>query len=132
VVVTRGGGGGDNDGTQSVLGCKFADDVLIDAPRVVSAEMIASLEIGLVVSGDTHEGGDADITPCQGRLAEPPPHAVPKQMGIFQEVPVKSTLTVDTVVQRILEQEETHRTRYKRKSRAEAEYYSSRYSTHSS
>jgi len=36
----------------SVLGCKFADDVLIDAPPVISKDMIDYLNIHLVVKGE--------------------------------------------------------------------------------
>jgi hypothetical protein len=37
----------------SVLGCKYADDVLIDAPEVVTHEMLASLRIDVVLIGCT-------------------------------------------------------------------------------
>jgi ethanolamine-phosphate cytidylyltransferase len=33
----------------SVLGCKYVDDVLIDAPYVITKEMVASLKISVVV-----------------------------------------------------------------------------------
>jgi ethanolamine-phosphate cytidylyltransferase len=36
----------------SVLGCKFVDDVLIDAPPIISKEMIDYLQIHLVVKGN--------------------------------------------------------------------------------
>lgn len=35
----------------SVLGCKWTDDVLIDAPLIITKEMIQSLRIDLVVTG---------------------------------------------------------------------------------
>jgi len=35
----------------SVLGCKWVDDVLIDAPHIITEEMIQSLNISVVVTG---------------------------------------------------------------------------------
>ena len=39
----------------SVLGCKFVDDVLIDAPLVVNLEMIRTLRIDIVLIGSTRD-----------------------------------------------------------------------------
>ena len=40
----------------SVLGCKYMDDVLIDAPLDISPDMIASLKITEVVHGTESDG----------------------------------------------------------------------------
>lgn len=40
----------------SVLGCRFVDDVLIDAPWNISHEMMASLKISEVVHGMRCDG----------------------------------------------------------------------------
>jgi ethanolamine-phosphate cytidylyltransferase len=39
----------------SVLGCKYVDDVLIDAPYVITKEMIVSLNISVVLHGSITE-----------------------------------------------------------------------------
>jgi ethanolamine-phosphate cytidylyltransferase len=39
----------------SVLGCKHVDDVLIDAPYVISKEMLKSLNIDLVAQVPTSQ-----------------------------------------------------------------------------
>lgn len=39
----------------SLLGCRYVDDVLIDAPYVVTSEMISSLNISEVVSGSSSD-----------------------------------------------------------------------------
>ena len=39
----------------SVLGCKYVDDVLIDAPYIVNREMISSLRISKVIQGTVSE-----------------------------------------------------------------------------
>lgn len=43
----------------SVLGCKYANDVLIDAPVEITPDMIASLKISEVVHGTE---SDSDCT----------------------------------------------------------------------
>jgi ethanolamine-phosphate cytidylyltransferase len=48
----------------SVLGCKYANDVLIDAPVEISPDMIASLKISEVVHGTV-----SDST-CNGETKE--------------------------------------------------------------
>ena len=50
-----------------VLGCRYVDDVLLDAPWRVSQEMIATLGISVVVRG----------TVCDTCRDADDPHAVP-------------------------------------------------------
>merc|ERR1712107_808826 len=44
----------------SVLGCRYVDDVLLDAPRIVTTDMIKSLNIGLVVQGTVRDNPIVD------------------------------------------------------------------------
>ena len=46
----------------SVLGCKYVNDVLIDAPSEVTPDMIASLRIKEVVHGTESDDGIMDIS----------------------------------------------------------------------
>ena len=46
----------------SVLGCKYMNDVLIDAPLEITPDMIASLKITEVVHGSESDDNSADIS----------------------------------------------------------------------
>lgn len=93
-----------NERVLSVVGCRYADDVLIDAPWEVSADMIKSLGIHTVVSGTTHDEKSA-----VGAKEDADCYKVPKQMGIFKEIKSESSLTVTQIVSRILEKEQQYR-----------------------
>jgi hypothetical protein len=41
-----------NERVLSLMGCKYADDVLMDAPYVLTHDMIAALKISVVLTGD--------------------------------------------------------------------------------
>lgn len=45
----------------SVLGCKYVNDVLIDAPVEVTPDMIASLRITEVVRGTESDDSNTDL-----------------------------------------------------------------------
>jgi ethanolamine-phosphate cytidylyltransferase len=109
-----------NERVLSVLGCRYADDVLIDAPWEITKEMIAALNISLVVTGTKR-----DYT--EPKSVNDRYYQVPKQLGILQTIQSQSPLTVETVVERILAQEASYRSKLKKKSAAENAYYSNRY-----
>ena len=46
----------------SVLGCKYVNDVLIDAPVEVTPDMIASLRITEVVRGTESDDSNTDFS----------------------------------------------------------------------
>jgi ethanolamine-phosphate cytidylyltransferase len=110
-----------NERLLSVLGCKFIDDVLIDAPWEITREMIASLKITYVVAGT--------ISDCEEptSLKREKYYTIPKEMGIFKEVLSQCTLTVGDIVDRVLNNEGLYKQKVKRKMAAENEYYSKRY-----
>ena len=94
-----------------MVGCQHADDVLIDAPWEINADMIKSLGINLVVAGTTHDESST--------VSKEPSYKVAKEMGIFKEIPSESTLTVSQVVSRILDKEAQYREKYEKKTAAE-------------
>eukprot|EP00301_Raphidiophrys_heterophryoidea_P011922 c18178_g1_i1.p1 GENE.c18178_g1_i1~~c18178_g1_i1.p1 ORF type:complete len:483 (-),score=121.33 c18178_g1_i1:198-1646(-) len=102
-----------NERVLSVLGSHHVDDVLIDAPWTISAEMIASLHISVVVNGiaGTSEGND------------PARHQVPKSMGILTEIRSSRSLTVSDIISRIHANEERYRAKFEKKNKAEQEFY---------
>merc|ERR1711924_480998 len=82
----------------SVLGCRYVDDVLLDAPWHITKEMIATLQITVVVRGTFSDGwGDND------------PHAVPIQQGIHREIESESSLTLSELARRLLDRQDVHK-----------------------
>jgi ethanolamine-phosphate cytidylyltransferase len=117
----------------SVLGCKYVDDVLIDAPYTITREMIASLNISLVLHGThkddydqydthTHTNGDSE--------EEEDPFKIPKEMGIFQEISSDCDMSVREIIGRIQRNQEQYISKYSKKKVAEDAYYDTRYQTH--
>lgn len=92
-----------NERVLSVVACRHADDVLIDAPWEITEDMIKSLGIHTVVAGSTHDENSAP----EGKEIDC--YAVPKQMGIFREIKSESSLTVTQIVSRILAKEQQYR-----------------------
>lgn len=109
-----------NERVLSVLGCRHVDDVLIDAPWEITREMIAALNISLVVTGTLRDCAEPGTE--QDKYYE-----IPRQLGILREVKSQSTITVEAIVERILSQESTYQSKLKKKSAAENEYYSNRF-----
>ena len=69
----------------SLLGCKYADDVLIDAPYVITRDMINSLHISVVVIGSKTAEDDSRA------------HAVAAELGIVQEIDVTEHATLSGI-----------------------------------
>ncbi|EEY66711.1 ethanolamine-phosphate cytidylyltransferase, putative [Phytophthora infestans T30-4] len=105
----------------SVLGCKYVDDVLIDAPWQVTPEMIASLNISVVVHG-THR--DQHHLP-EFSLEEHYEHA--RKAGIFQLIQSPIKLDVNDIVARINDNRERFEKKFVSKMKSEEEYYADRY-----
>jgi len=89
-----------NERVLSVLGCANIDDVLIDAPWTITAEMIASLNISFVVRG-SHK--------MPGPSVDESRYAIPKEMGIFVEIQSDYNLSVVNISERIQQNEERYR-----------------------
>jgi ethanolamine-phosphate cytidylyltransferase len=105
----------------SVLGCKYVDDVLIDAPYRVTKEMIASLNLSVVVHG-THR--DQDKSPG---FSLDEHYETAREAGIFKTLQSPSTLDVKDIVDRINENRERLEKKFVSKMQAEGEYYADRY-----
>ncbi|KAF0686420.1 Aste57867_21791 [Aphanomyces stellatus] len=104
----------------SVLGCRYVDDVLIDAPWEITKEMIASLRLGVVVHGTRRKGHDND--------AEMEVHyRAAREAGIYKEIPSPRLLDVKDIVARITENRERFEKKFIKKMEAEQEYYDDRY-----
>lgn len=109
-----------NERVLSVLGCRYVDDVLIDAPWNITREMIAALNISIVATGTLR---DCAVP----KHHEDKYYEVPRQLGILATVESQAKITVDDIVERILSQESAYQLKLKKKSAAENDYYTNRY-----
>mmetsp|Transcript_15267 Transcript_15267/g.22981 ORF Transcript_15267/g.22981 Transcript_15267/m.22981 type:complete len:542 (-) Transcript_15267:170-1795(-) len=123
----------------SVLGCKYVDDVLLDAPYVITKMMVASLRIVAVVRGTVQPEGerwdpvDAEYRTSDTNLTPPvypferDPYALPRDMGILHVVPSSNDLTAPVIVDRIHAQRERYMEKFSRKKVQEDQYYDNLY-----
>lgn len=107
----------------SVLGCQYADDVLIDAPEEVTQEMISSLHISLVAIRQLTSSGEP-----QGSSTEVPTgYSLPAAQGILHRVSVEYNISALDFVERIQSQHERFTNRFQAKMAAEADFYKHKY-----
>jgi len=97
----------------SVLGCRYVDDVLIDAPYEITRDMISHLNIGEVVRGVTRSDlGNVDETDARYRYA--------REAGIFTLIDSRSTFSIASIVRRIQKNHEAFQARFVRKMEKES------------
>jgi ethanolamine-phosphate cytidylyltransferase len=84
-----------NERVLGVLSCRYADEVVMGVPFEVTRELIESLGIDVVVSGRF-----SDIA-VEGQA--PTGYEVPKEMGIYKEVDSGTTLSTDSLIDRVVE-----------------------------
>ena len=136
----------------SVLGCKWVDDVLIDAPFCITEDMIKSLKISVVVEGahtssltppssfsaPATDGDASPRTPTSLRTGgglvidmhspdETDPYAVAKRMGILHFVPQTHELSVEDYVGRIHLQKEHFDKKFAKKAAAENAFWEAKH-----
>lgn len=104
----------------SVLGCRFVDDVLIDAPYVVTPEMISSLNISEVVHGtvsdETEELHDKHVRYEHARAA-----------NIFTVIESPSSFKIEHIMKRIQRNQEVFQAKFDRKKKLEDQFYEEKY-----
>ena len=84
-----------NERVLGVLSCRYVDEVVMGVPCDVTKELIESLGIDVVVSGKFSDGV-AEGQPPTG-------YEVPKEMGIYREVDSGTTLSTDSLIDRVVE-----------------------------
>ncbi|GMI47046.1 hypothetical protein TrCOL_g162 [Triparma columacea] len=99
----------------SVLGCKFVDDVLIDAPYVITPEMIASLKIDEVVRGNAVET-DEKLRYNNAMKA-----------GVYHKIESPSNFKLSNIKARIAENQRRFEEKIEKKKKKEQEYYDEKY-----
>lgn len=120
----------------SVLGCKFVDDVLIDAPQIISRQMIQSLKIDEVVhctydensAGDNNDDdGDRDNNDYVNLNEHPLRYQYAKEAGIFVELKPPSNFNFSSIIERIQANQTAFQTKITRKKKLEEDFYSEKY-----
>lgn len=106
----------------SVMGCRYVDDVLIDAPRVVTPEMISSLQIDEVVHGSNGDGDDEINTFNEGER-----YKAAKDADILTNITVPDNCNLSSILDRIQENQQTFQAKIAKKKKAEKEYYKQKY-----
>lgn len=101
----------------SVLACRYADEVIIGAPQVISEDLLTTFGIGLVVRGTTHEAANREAAGEEAR------YEVPRSKGMLQELPSPSTMTSATLIRRIVDNRAQFEARQAKKAVSEAAYY---------
>merc|ERR1712224_744004 len=101
----------------SVLGCRYVDDILLDAPWHITEEMIATLGIAVVARGSVHDCSDC----CT--MDPRDPHEVPIKQGIHQVLPSESTSTIENIVHRLQSHRREAEVRVAEKQRKERVWY---------
>ena len=96
----------------SVLGCRYADDVLIDAPYEITEDMLGSLNIAEVIQV-TDDDGNGDGSRFEAAEVS----------GVLHRMENPGGFDVSSVVHRIKKNQETFQARFERKMAAEQTFY---------
>eukprot|EP00656_Telonema_subtile_P006831 TRINITY_DN13183_c0_g1_i2.p1 TRINITY_DN13183_c0_g1~~TRINITY_DN13183_c0_g1_i2.p1 ORF type:complete len:356 (+),score=97.14 TRINITY_DN13183_c0_g1_i2:321-1388(+) len=107
-----------NERMLSVIGCKLVDDVLIDAPLLVDDDMLASLDISVVVTADFEDRWPGFVDR----------QSIADSRGILVKLaPVKGALKLEHIVSRLNENRARYEKKFEVKKQQEDEYYDQRY-----
>ena len=107
----------------SVLGCKFMDDVLIDAPLEITPDMIASLHISEVVHGTESDHNNVS----SGSNYFDDRYRYPKEMGLYTTIQSPSEFKLEHIVGRIQKKHVELQAKIDRKKKAEREWFENKY-----
>ena len=105
----------------SVLGCRYADDVLIDAPYEISNEMIASLNISEVIGTRVYDSCSSSCDDIQDHH-----HAryrPAEESGLLHYLDVESNFDIVRIVDRIQKNQAAYQAKFDRKMEAERRFY---------
>jgi ethanolamine-phosphate cytidylyltransferase len=103
----------------SVLGCRYVDDVLLDAPYVVTSDMIATLGIDEIVQVDNNE---YDLHLSDLRVNDTSRYQVAIENGIYHSIQVSDPFRIENIIYQIKNNQSQYQAKYNRKQKAEQEY----------
>lgn len=108
----------------SVLGCRFVDDVVIDAPYIITSEVISSLGISEVLHGDRSDWFSQSDVYREERKKR---YSVPEQMGIFNIIHSPSDFKFSHILSRIQKNQRAFQAKFDKKIQQEHQYYKNKY-----
>eukprot|EP00798_Chlamydomonas_sp_ICE-L_P032543 gene32543-17260_t len=97
----------------SVLACKYVDECIIGSPVNVTHDLITTFNISVFVRGTESETSETD----ENR------YTIPKEEGIFQELPSESNMTARNIIHRIVDKRKEFEARNAKKVKTEENYY---------
>lgn len=103
----------------SVLACRYADEVIIGAPQIITDDLLTTFGIDLVVRGTVHEATDREAA------SEVERYRAPKARGVLRTIFSPSDLTSASLIRRIMSKRTEFEEKQARKSQSEAAYYAS-------
>lgn len=112
----------------SVLACRYANEVVIGAPAVITDDLITTFNIAVVLRGTTVEGGGSEAAASSSAAArraasEAARYAVPRARGIMEALASPSIMTAASLVDRIVANRAAYEARNAAKAASEAAYY---------
>jgi ethanolamine-phosphate cytidylyltransferase len=100
-----------------VLGCRYVNDVLVDAPYTISNELIKELGITEVICARP------SFLKCSLSEADETRYDDATKAGILQLLLVDSDFRIENVIHRIQRNHEAFQARFERKTQAEREHF---------
>jgi ethanolamine-phosphate cytidylyltransferase len=101
-----------------VMACKYVDDIVIEAPYVITEDLIKSLNINKVVNVSSE---DDSVLLEHAKVDQ---FEVPKRLGIYEELNQNpDELTVSKIAHRVAKNKEALELKFQKKSKSESAYY---------
>ena len=100
----------------SVLGCRFTDDVLIDAPYTLTKDMVAALNVSKVIRGNNYDLED-----------EKERYSYAMSVGIYKQIKSPCDFCLNDIFNRIQRNQSVFQLKIDKKKKKEEEYYDERY-----
>lgn len=105
----------------SVLGSRYVDDVLIDAPYIITPDMLNSLRISEVVHGSQSDNMTSESTDYSER------YRVAQQKGIFSIIESPCDFHLTNIMERIQKNQEMFQAKFERKMKQEQDHFDNKY-----
>jgi len=109
-----------NERVLNVCACKWVDEVIIGAPRHVTADLMKTWDIHVVAHGTGHLRREGQT---EGGFQ----YSYPKELGVYRGLPsMWPDLCHETIVKRIISAREAYKKRNEVRARKEDDYYASK------
>lgn len=109
-----------NERLFNLLALRYVDEVVIAAPWKITSDLIKQLKINTVVQG-TNLKSDADFIHFKDKNDDP--YQVPKDLGIYQDIPSEYDLTCEILIDRLINSSDIYIKKYFAKSEKKEEFF---------